>query len=72
MNYSYDYRSYFQEIIGDLDSLLSGQEDLSAEVEQINALIDDKLDQIDLTLSEGFVLLSSLLVAVIAMVVFFK
>lgn len=72
MNYGYDYRSYFQEIIGDLDSLLSGQEDLSAEVEQINALIDDKLDQIDLTLSEGFVLLSSLLVAVIAMVVFFK
>lgn len=72
MNYGYDYRSYFQEITGDLDSLLSGQEDLSAEVEQINALIDDKLDQIDLTLSEGFVLLSSLLVAVIAMVVFFK
>lgn len=72
MNYGYDYRSYFQEITGDLDSLISGQEDLVTEVRQLHSDFSDELDQVDETLSEGFTLLSALLVVICAVGVFFK
>ena len=71
MNY-YDYRSYFQEITKDLDSVLSGQADLLTEVRQLHTDSNDRLDLIADTLHDGFIIFSGLLVLVCALGVFFR
>lgn len=72
MNYGYDYRSYFQEITGDLDDLLSNQGDLITEVRQLHTDSNDRLDLIADTLHDCLILFSGLLVVSCVLSVIFK
>lgn len=69
---SYDYRSYFQQIISDLDAIQTNQDDLLTEIRLLHTDSNDRLDQIDNTLHDGIILFSGLLVLACVIGVFFK
>lgn len=78
MNY-YDYRSYFQDILSDLDRVLSNQSsaytqdgELLTEVREFREDFHTKIDKLTDTVSVGFQMLSLLIVASIAVKVIFK
>lgn len=78
MNY-YDYRSYFQDILSDLDRVLGNQNsaytqdgELLTEVRDLREEFNTKIDKLTDTVSDGFQMLSLLIVAAIAVKVIFK
>ena len=65
MNY-YDYRSYFQEITGDLDRIYSRQGDQLTELQEIRKEVGEKLDNISSQLSGyGLLITAVLLIATV-------
>ena len=71
MNY-YDYRSYFQQITGDLDNMQSKQDDLQVSVNEIKTTFGEKLDLINSSITATGLILSVVLVISICFEVFFK
>lgn len=75
MNY-YDYRIYFEDIIGQLDDILSADETAHNElITEFRSMHDDfntKSDAINTTLTNGITLISSLIVLGAAVKVLFK
>lgn len=71
MNY-YDYRSYFQQITGDLDNIQSKQVDLQVSVNEIKTTFGEKLDLINSSITAASLILSVVLVISICFEVFFK
>lgn len=71
MNY-YDYRSYFQQITGDLDNIQSKQVDLQVSVNEIKTTFGEKLDLINSSITAASLILSVVLVISICFKVFFK
>lgn len=71
MNY-YDYRSYFQQITGDLDNMQSKQDDLQVSVNEIKTTFGEKLDLINSSITATGLILSVVLVISICFKVFFK
>lgn len=65
MNY-YDYRSYFQEITGDLDRIYSRQGEQLTELQEIRKEVVDKLDNINTKISGyGLLITAVLLIATV-------
>ena len=71
MNY-YDYRSYFQQITGDLDNIQSKQDDLQASVNEIKTTFGEKLDLINSSITATGLILSVVLIISLCFKVFFK
>lgn len=60
MNY-YDYRSYFQEITGDLDRVYSRQGDQLAELQELRTEVGEKLDGISQQIAVYGIMISALI-----------
>lgn len=71
MNY-YDYRSYFNSIIDDLEILQSGQSNLQTSITDIKTTITEKLDTINNTIQSGISIILCILVLSTAIKVIFK
>lgn len=75
MNY-YDYRIYFEDIIGQLDDILSADEtahnELMTEFRSMHDDFNTKSDAINTTLTNGITLISALIVLGAAVKVLFK
>ncbi len=71
MNY-YDYRSYFNSIIDDLEILQSGQSNLQTSITDIKTTITEKLDTINNTIQSGISIILCILVLSTAVKVIFK
>ena len=70
MNY-YDYRSYFQAIEGSLDSIYNRQDELLTEVREIRKETKEGFETLNTTISQGFTLISALIVISSALKVIF-
>ena len=71
MNY-YDYRSYFQQITGDLDSIQSKQDELQTGFTEVRTEFGEKLDNIDNSIRASSVFLGAVLIVSLCFRVFFK
>lgn len=60
MNY-YDYRSYFQEITGDLDRVYSRQGDQLTELQELRTEVGEKLDGISQQIAVYGIMISALI-----------
>ena len=60
MNY-YDYRSYFQEITGDLDRVYSRQGDQLTELQELRTEVSEKLDGISQQIALYGIMISALI-----------
>lgn len=70
MNY-YDYRSYFNAIENDLDNIYSRQGELITEVREMRTETKQGLETLTTTISQGFTLISALIVISSALKVIF-
>lgn len=70
MNY-YDYRSYFNAIENDLDNIYSRQGELLTEVREMRTEMNQGLDTLTTTISQGVTLISALIVISSALKVIF-
>ena len=68
----YDYRSYFNSIIDDLEILQSGQSNLQTSITDIKTTITEKLDTINNTIQSGISIILCILVLSTAIKVIFK
>lgn len=71
MNY-YDYRSYFQQIITDLDAIQSKQDEFQIQFTELRTEIGEKLDTIDSSIRSASVFLGACLIVSLCFRVFFK
>lgn len=71
MNY-YDYRSYFQAIEGDLDSIYSRQGEILTELRELRTETKENFETLTTAISQGFTLVSALIVISSALKVIFK
>ena len=60
LNY-YDYRSYFQEITGDLDRVYSRQGDQLTELQELRTEVGEKLDGISQQIAVYGIMISALI-----------
>lgn len=70
MNY-YDYRSYFQSIDNTLDNIYSRQGETLTELRDTHTDLNEKLDKLDTTITNGVTLIAALIVVSAAMRVIF-
>lgn len=70
MNY-YDYRSYFNAIENDLDNIYSRQGELLTEVREMRTETKQGFETLTTTISQGFTLISALIVISSALKVIF-
>lgn len=71
MNY-YDYRSYFNQIISDLDTIELKQDDLSTLLTEIRTDLNVRLDKINDTLTSTSILISAVVILSAALKVIFR
>lgn len=71
MNY-YDYRSYFNSIIDDLEILQSEQSNLQTSITDIKTTITEKFDTINNTIQSGISIILCIIVLSTAIKVIFK
>lgn len=71
MNY-YDYRSYFNQIISDLDSIQSKQDEFQNQFTELRTEIGEKLDTIDNSIRASSVFIGAVLIVSLCFRVFFK
>lgn len=70
MNY-YDYRSYFNSIDNTLDNIYSRQGEMLTELRDTHTDLNEKLDKLDTTITNGVNLIAALIVVSVAMKVIF-
>lgn len=70
MNY-YDYRSYFNSIDNTLDNIYSRQGETLTELRDTHTDLNEKLDKLDTTITNGVTLIAALIVVSAAMKVIF-
>lgn len=68
---NYDYRFYFQEITGDLDSILTGQSDFRTEIRDYFDSVNEKLDILNNSFNSGITILSAMILVSACLKVFF-